>query len=179
MFDPSDESRIKKHILPDKDLRFTVKIRVYGQYLGENFSHGYLLDDTPLGVSPPIGEFVLDATQVTFKKLRYMIEYNNTTAGHMKKRSLMFAEALFLMNRMPNLHNRPKEELNRYQFGFIKKSGEDIKLIHPEREVEPIASLIGRTDFFEHDLVIVPFSQIPPEPEPAVDAQSVVDSSEN
>ena len=29
--------------------------------------------------------------------------------------------------------------------------------------LEPIANLIGRTDFFEHDIMIVPYSQIPPD----------------
>ena len=83
--------------------------------------------------------------------------------GHMKTRNLMFAECLFLMKRLPNLYNRPKEDLNKYQFGFIRKSSfEDVKLIHPERESEPISEHIGRSDFFEHDIIIVPLSQIPP-----------------
>ena len=70
---------------------------------------------------------------------------------------------------MPNLYNRPKWELNKFQFGFVhKKIFEDVKLIHPDREGEPIADLIGRTDFFEHDLILCPLSQIPPEIEDSV-----------
>ena len=73
------------------------------------------------------------------------------------------------MSRMPNLYNRPKWELNKFQFGFVhKKIFEDVKLIHPDREGEPIADLIGRTDFFEHDLILCPLSQIPPEIEDSV-----------
>ena len=76
---------------------------------------------------------------------------------------------LFIMSRMPNLYNRPKWELNKFQFGFVhKKIFEDVKLIHPDREGEPIADLIGRTDFFEHDLILCPLSQIPPEIEDSV-----------
>ena len=68
------------------------------------------------------------------------------------------------MSRMPNIYNRPRWELNKFQFGFVhKKIYEDVKLIHPDREGEPIADLIGRTDFFEHDLILCPLSQIPPE----------------
>ena len=68
------------------------------------------------------------------------------------------------MSRMPNIYNRPRWELNKFQFGFVhKKIFEDVKLIHPDREGEPIADLIGRTDFFEHDLILCPLSQIPPE----------------
>ena len=65
---------------------------------------------------------------------------------------------------MPNIYNRPRWELNKFQFGFVhKKIFEDVKLIPQEREGEPIADLIGRTDFFEHDLILCPLSQIPPE----------------
>jgi len=61
--------------------------------------------------------------------------------------------------------------MNKYQFGFIKKKTfDDVKLIHPDREVEPISNLIGRTDFFEHDIIIVPLSQVPQDLEQAVES---------
>ena len=149
-----------------------------------------------------------------------MITYD-TNVGHMKRRSLIFQEVgsysapcmprisrssllsriihissqqvLFIMSRLPNVYNRPRYELNKFQFGFVnKKTFDDVKLVHPDRgiyiafpfvvfvhdvqyclilqfrpfpmfprsEDEPIADLLGRTDFFEHDVVIVPLSQV-------------------
>lgn len=69
------------------------------------------------------------------------------------------------MNRLANTYNRPKEEMTKYEFGFVKKDSQEVKLIHPRREHEPISSLIGVTDFFLYDLIIVPLSQIPPRSE--------------
>lgn len=223
------EKRLKKppDAIPDKDLRFKIVVRMYGAHGDSTYGHSYIVDDVPLGISAPIAEYYLDATTYTFKELRYLLQYNTTTAGHMKKRSLVFQEALFIMSRMPNIYNRypfhsfhfnkyhilnyiflplypsvrislfsassssslplallppsyslsssptsffplhlyrPRVELNQYQFGFIKKKTfDDVKLVHPDRETEPIANLIGRTDFFEHDLMLVPLSQIPPD----------------
>ena len=150
--------------IPDKDLRFKVIIRVYGAHGDSTYGHSYIVDDISLGVSAPIVEYQLDATSYTFKELRYLLQYNTTTAGHMKKRSLVFQEALFIMSRLPNIYNRPRVELNQYHFGFVKKHEfDDVKLVHPDRETEPIANLIGRTDFFEHDIILVPLSQMPPD----------------
>jgi hypothetical protein len=67
------------------------------------------------------------------------------------------------MSKLPNLYNRPREELTKYRLGFMRKENQQVKLIDSSRENEPIASLIGATDFFLHDLIVVPLSQIPPE----------------
>lgn len=121
----------------------------------------------PLGISAPVGEFLIDVRHITLTKLRDMIQYNQSE--HMKKRSIMFQEALFIMGRLPNYYNRPRDELNKYQFGFMRKDNQQVKLIKPSRESEPIASLIGAADFFLHDIVIVPLSQIPPGIDNSVD----------
>ena len=142
-----------------KDLRFKLKVRVYGKGLDTTQSHGYCVDDTPLGISASLGELVIDVRCTNLKQMRTMIQYNRSS--HMDKRSIMFQEALFIMSRMPNYFNRPKEELNKYVFGFIRKDNQQVKLISLDREDEPIAALIGAADFFLHDLIMVPFSQIP------------------
>ena len=146
-------------LLSNKDLRFNLKVRVYGFKHDSTCSHSYLMADMPLGISPGVGDFIIDVRAVTLMQLRMMIQYDQRT--QMKKRSMMFQEVLFIMSQLPNLYNRPKLELNKYQFGFVRKDGLDVKLIHPSRENEPIAGLIGATDFFGHDLIIVPLSQIP------------------
>lgn len=146
-------------MLTAKALKFNVSIRVYGD--GENLthSHAYLVDDVPTGISPPIGHLGIDIRVMSLTQLRPIIEYNRQ--GHMDRRSLMFQEALFIMHRLPNIYERPKEHLIKYSFGFVPKDGTDVKLIHPSREPEPIAQLIGATDIFSHDIVIIPWSQIP------------------
>jgi len=150
----------------EKDLRFHIKIRVYGQGYNTAESHGYLIDDMPMSVSAPVGELLLDVRTMTLTKLRPMLQYN--ISGFMKKRSLMWQEVLFTFSRMPNMYGRPKEEQNRFQFGFVRKDTlQDVKLIHTSREGEPIATMIGATDFFNHDIVIVPWKLLPPEIEQA------------
>lgn len=143
----------------EKELRFNINIKVFGE--GDNFthSHGYLVDDMPTGISPPIGQLNIDARTYTLAQLRPLIEYKRMR--HMDRRSLMFQEALFIMNRLPNIYNRSKEDLIKYSFGFVQKDGKEVKLIHPDRETEFIANLIGAVDFFSHDLILIPWSQIP------------------
>ncbi len=55
---------------PRKDLRFKLRIRVYGQGLDTRQSHGYCVDDLPLSISPPVGELLIDVRAVTLKQLR-------------------------------------------------------------------------------------------------------------
>jgi hypothetical protein len=100
-----------------------------------------------------------------------MIEYAQN-CGHMKKRGLIFSEALFLMNRMPNLYGRPPEEMLKYRLGFVRKTGEDVKMYGRDKDDVPIVKLLGLTEFFSHDLVIIPWSQIPQDmDEPEVDLE--------
>ena len=135
-----------------------LNIRVYGQNMPVTHSHGFLVDDFPTGLSPSIGDINIDVRKVTFESLRKVIEFN--TSGHMNRRSLIFQEALFIMSRLPNLYDRPKGELTKWQYGYVKKSDQKVKLIHPDREDQLVVSVIP--ELFKHDIVIVPLSQIPP-----------------
>ena len=144
----------------EKELQFKINIRIFGESDSYMHSHCYLVDDMPIGLSPPIGQLVIDIRTHTLQQLRPMIEYRRK--GQMNVRSLMFQEALFIMNRLPNIYNRSKEDLINYSFGFVLKDGGDVKLIHPDRETEFISELIGATDFFSYDLILIPWSQIPP-----------------
>jgi len=159
------QKKEKKKQIPkqvhDKDLKFKLIIRVYGAGLNKTNSHGYCVDDTPSGISAPVGELIVDVRQLTLTQLRPMIQFDRT--GNMLRRHPIFQEVLFIMSRLPNMYDRPKEELNKYQFGFVRKNGQEVKLLHPSRENEAIVNLIGVTDFFDHDLIIVPLSQISPE----------------
>jgi hypothetical protein len=135
-----------------------LNIRVYGQNMPVTHSHGFLVDDFPTGLSPPIGDIQVDVRKVNFESLRSTIEYN--TGGHMNRRSIIFQEALFIMSRLPNLYDRPKGELTKWQYGYVKKNETKVKLIHPDREDQLVVSVIP--ELFKHDIVIVPLSQIPP-----------------
>lgn len=91
--------------------------------------------------------------------IRELIKYDRSF--HMDKHSMIFREAVFIMDRLPNYYNRPQDELKKYYMGFMKKETKQVKLIHPSREKETMSSLISAVDFFLHDLIMVPLSQIP------------------
>jgi hypothetical protein len=135
-----------------------INIRVYGQNTPVTHSHGYLIDDFSTGLSPSLGEIQIDARKFSLFSLRPIIMYN--TNKHMNKRSLIFQEALYIMSRLPNLYDRPKEDLIQWQYGYVKKGENKVKLIHPDREDQLIVSIIP--ELYKHDIVIVPLSQIPP-----------------
>ena len=44
----------------DPEVKFVLKIRVYGEGHRTHDSHGYLLDDMPMGVSAPVTEIVVN-----------------------------------------------------------------------------------------------------------------------
>lgn len=137
----------------------TLSVRVYGQGLTVTESHSYLVDDHPAGLSAAIGQVPIDARKLNFTKLRLILQYN--TSEHMNRRSLLFQEALYIMSRLPNVYNRPKHELTKWQFGYVRKDNDQVKLIHPDKEEQVVYSVIP--ELYNHDLVIVPLSQIPPE----------------
>lgn len=144
------------------DLKYKVSIRVYGKDDNRKESHSYILDDCCTGVSSVIGELVVNIRSITLNELRPLLEFNR--ANEINKRSMLFQEALFIMDRLPNLYNRPRQELRRYRFGFIHKQDKsDFRLIPETDEEKPIAELIGAVDFFSYDICIVPLSQVPPE----------------
>lgn len=148
----------KKNVSSDPCFRVTIK--VYGKEENLNESHSFVIDDMPTGISWPIGEMNINIRTITLKAMRPMIQYN--TSGHMDRRSIMFQEAMFIMKRLPNYYNRPKEEITLYRFGFVKKDKTDFRLLDPKDEDKPISDLIGTVDFFSYDLCLVPLTQIPP-----------------
>jgi len=144
-----------------------------------------------MGVSGPVTELVVNVRVLTLAQLRPMLMYDQR--NRMKKRSVVWQEVIYLMKRLPNLYDRDKLDLTKFQFGFCKKENlQDIQLVHPKHEDKSIASLIGATDFFAHDLIIVPITQLnpdndnkPPEPLPKISSpeklaavKSAVDDSE-
>jgi hypothetical protein len=136
-----------------------VTVRVYGRHESRDESHSYLIDDMCTGVSSPIGYLAINIRTVTLTQVRPMLEYDRSNT--MNRRSMMFQEALFIMSRLPNHYNRPHNDMKIYRFGFVKKDKSSLKLIKREDEDKPIADLIGAVDFFEHDLCVVPLSQLP------------------
>jgi len=153
---------LKEKPVPTKDVKFMLALRVYGEGYKTTESHGYLLDDQPKGVSVPVVTMAVNIRILTLKQLRPMLMYDQR--HQMKRRSIVWQEVLYLFSRLPNIYNRPKLELNKYQFGFCRKNNvQDIVLVHPSYETKTIAELIGSTAFFEHDLIIVPLTQISPE----------------
>jgi len=150
---------LKERPSPTKDVKFTLVIRVYGEGYKTQESHGFILDDLPMGVSDPVVVMPVNIRILTLKQLRPILMYD--TRHHMKKRSVVWQEVLYIMGRLPNIYDRPKSEKNLFQFGFCRKDNlQSIQLIHPTYENRSIAELIGSTDFFSHDLIIVPLTQI-------------------
>ena len=145
----------------EEDLKFKLSIRVYGKDDNRTESHSFILDDTVTGVSSVIGEVIVNIRKITFENLRPILEFNKS--NEMNKRSMLFQEALFIMDRLPNLYNRPRQEVRKYRFGFIHKQNKgDFRLISEEDELKPISELIGAVDFFSYDICIVPLSQLEP-----------------
>lgn len=150
------------------DHAYKVNIRVYGRDDARTESHSYLIDDVCTGVTSPIGQLNINIRSVTLEEVRPMIEYDRSR--HMDRRSMLFQEALFYMNRYPNHYNRPENDRRIYRFGFVnKKDKKDFRLIAAEDESKPIADLIGAVDFFSYDLCIVPLSQLSPDVVPSPD----------
>jgi len=147
-------------MIEEKPLNFKLKIIVYGREFNPNVSHSFVIDDSNSGPSSPIGELNINIRDTTLQHVRSTIEYNRT--GNMMKRSLLFQEAIFIMQRLPNHFQKPKELTLKYIFGFYCKSSNDLQLIEPENEGKYIYELIhSYVDFFKYDLALVPLTQIP------------------
>jgi hypothetical protein len=175
------QKELKTQPAATKDVKFQLSIRVYGEGYKTQESHGFILDDQPMGVSAPVTTMTVNIRILTLQQLRPILMYDQR--DRMKKRSMVWQEVLFIMGRLPNIYNRPKEERNLYQFGFCRKDNlQDITLVHPTYENRSIAELIGATDFFSHDLIIVPLTQVsvevqhaPPPPLPDIPSPDRMD----
>ena len=71
-----------------KDLRFNLKVRVYGEGYKTHISHSFCVDSMPVGVSAPVGEFIEDVRSVTLQQLRPMLMYD--IRGAMKRRGMLW-----------------------------------------------------------------------------------------
>ncbi len=149
---------------PDKEtLNCNITIRVFGKAKDCSDGHSFLVGDSFSDVSHPIGVLIIDIRSVTLQQMRPMIEYDRSK--NMNKRSMMFQEAIFLMDRLPNEFGRPRHELREYRFGFIKKDLSDIRMVKPEEELKYLSEFFSPVDFFQYDLCIVPLTQLAPNEE--------------
>jgi hypothetical protein len=144
----------------NENLTYTLNIRVYGRAIDCTESHSYIVGDTFSDISSPIGKLCLNIRKMTLKQVRPMIEYDKS--GFIDRRSMMFQEALFLMEKLPNYFHRPKDECKEYRLGFVKKDLQTWRMINKEDEEKPISELFGTVEFFEYDLLIIPLTQIDP-----------------
>lgn len=133
------------------------KIYVYGHGIDTSRSHSYCVDDTQ-NVTVHVGEVLVDISSITFKELRIKIQYNKS--NDMDKRSLLFQEVLFIMDKLPNIYNRDKNELRKYLFGFVRKGNNELKIVGNNQEDQSIEMFLDRYDFFARNLMIIPLSQI-------------------
>ena len=148
---------IKKLMKQDVvELKF--KICVYGHGADNTRSHSFCIADMPSGTSSQIGEMIFDIRTMTFKELRDKLQYNRSQ--DMDRRSLIFQEALSIMDRLPNLFNRPTEDLRKYFFGFVRKDNNELKIVGTE-ETQTVESFLGRYEFFARNLMLIPYSQLP------------------
>jgi hypothetical protein len=134
------------------------KIYIYGTGMNVNISHSFCINDMPCGTSPQIGDIKFDIRSTSFKQLRNMLEYDRS--DDMLKRSLIFQEALSIMGRLPNISSRPKQELNRYLFGFVRKDNRELKIVDGNQEGQIVESFLEQYEFFVRNLMIIPLSQL-------------------
>jgi hypothetical protein len=141
-------------------LNFKFNIIVYGKEANTSRSHSFVIDDMTTGPSSTIGQIAVNIKQTNLKSLRPTLEYNKS--GNMMKRSLLFQEALFIMQRLPNYYNKAPEDARKYVFGFYNRVERKLILVSVEDEEKNISELIASyVDFFNYDLAIVPMTQFP------------------
>jgi hypothetical protein len=146
--------------LHKKDVKMVkLKICVYGLNVDVTRSHAFCIDDMPTGTSPQIGDIVVDSKSTTFKELRNKVQYNRSE--DMDKRSLIFQEALSIMDRLPNTFNKPKEDLKKYLFGFVRRDNNELKIVLDDQEGMAIEIFLERYEFFARNLMLIPLSQLP------------------
>ena len=133
-----------------------LNIRVYSKSVGLSKSHSYCVDDFQTGTSPLVGSIYVDPTSVTFSDLRNMLEYSRERG--MNKRSVIFQEVLFIMNRLPNVFEKSADVKFKYALGFIEKGTGKIEIIPFSAENSSISS--QRPGLSNYDIAIIPVTQI-------------------
>jgi hypothetical protein len=147
-----------------KSFIFNIPIRVYGAGEQVSLSHGYLVNDLHSGTSNILGNITINVETITFIQLRDLLEYDST--NNMKKRSMLFQEILFIMQRLPNIYNKPISECYKYVFGYAKKNMNEVKLLDVSLEHECIINLVR--NIYDCDLIIIPLSQLPTLPDDTI-----------
>lgn len=149
---------LKEKKKEEDKLNFKLTIRVFGFSTDCRQSHSYLVGNMFSDISSPIGQLMVDIRKVTLQQIRPMIEFDRS--NHMDKRSMMFQEAIFIMDRLPNHFQRPQSELRKYKLGFIKKDKSSHMIVEQEDETKAIDEFFGAVEFFNYDLCIFPLSQL-------------------
>jgi hypothetical protein len=148
----------------EKPLHFKLTVRVFGRGEDYHVSHSLCMDDINTGLSPPVGEIYVDVSHTTIHRLRRQLEYD--TSNFMDRRSLIFQEVLFLMEKFPNHTGRGKQDMKKYVIGFISRepdeeTGERISFIVPnEMELMPVIASVNTNELLLCDMILFPLTQI-------------------
>ena len=134
----------------------SITIRVFTAKGSFSNSHSYCVDDFPCGTCPIVGTVTIDPTATIISELRHKFEFSTT--GNMYRRNSMFQEVLFIMSRLPNIYEKPKDQKYHYIFGFLKKDDLSLVLIPPSMESNTISSSISQLALY--DLAIIPLTQV-------------------
>lgn len=136
---------------------YHINIRVYGAGEQVALSHGFIVDDLSAGISNVIGTIAINPELLTIKQLRTLLEYNHE--GNATRRSMIFQEALFIMQRLPNIYNKPNEVINKYTLGYAKKNMNEVKLLDCTNDEEVLVNLVK--NIYDNDIIIIPLTQVP------------------
>lgn len=149
--------------------QFNIDVVVYSRKIEEaNEAHefhrmknSFYANSYPVYITLPVGRISLDVKNCNFAQLRELLQYGNN--GSMKRTSMLFQEVLFIMERQKIIYNCDFSERFMYRIGFVHKETKLIRLISLSDESKYLASQISASDFFQSNLIIIPFSQIPPD----------------
>ena len=145
-------------LMKEEAVELKFKVCIYGHGLDITRSHSFCIADMPSGTSPQIGEISFDIRATTFRELRIKLQYSRS--NDIDKRSLVFQEAMSIMDRLPNIFNRPKGDLRKYFFGFVRKDNNELKIVYENEEDHKVESFLGRYEFFARNLMLIPLSQL-------------------
>ena len=154
-----ERRKSKIFLKPATALVCNLSIRVSGAGEQVTLSHAYLIDDSFSGLSTSIGTVVVHPETTSLLQLRDILEYDSR--GTVKRRSLLFQEAMFIMQRLPRLNPTLSDTAtDKYVFGYAKKGTDDVKMFDNVDENKVLSELLK--NIFEYDIVLIPLSQLPP-----------------
>ncbi len=151
-----------------------VWIRCFTHPTPADSSHAFVVGATVGGLSERLASFLIHDEITTFRDLRQMIEVFNDNG--MNRRTPIFQDLIYTMETSANPHDYSRNDRLHYRFGFIEGvGGQELgetnivrdydktltpHLISEDLEGEPIREIIN--DLLEHDILLVPVSQIRP-----------------